>query len=110
MAGERLQHWRGYVVEDHGDTFLARFEEVVGEVGDVEAEVYRHAVAEEDRADLQPGTYLEWIITADGMADLRIPEYGKRAWTAEDAAWVEAEAERMRAVLGLPDLGEILAH
>jgi len=99
--GEVIQHWRGYVLEDHGDTLLARFEVVKGEGPEVEAEIYRQAVAEEDRDHLQAGTYLEWTITDDRQSDLRIPEYGKRVWTAEDTAWAKAESKRIGELLGL---------
>lgn len=102
-----VEQWRGYVLDDYGDTFLARF--TTPNDGEVEAEVRREAVRTEDRATLQAGTYLVWDFYDDPpRADLYIPEEAKRPWTAEDVAAAQEQSARWKELFRLPDLDEIL--
>lgn len=46
---DTLQKWEGYVLEVREDTFMARLVPLVGGGPDLEAEIYRTAITEEDQ-------------------------------------------------------------
>lgn len=57
-----LQKWRGMVIENNGDTFLAKLTDLNGKAPDEEAEILISEVSEDDKKLLQPGAVFYWNI------------------------------------------------
>jgi hypothetical protein len=72
--GVTVQQWRGYVIEVLPNSFWARFEVVVGEGGDVDAEIRRSQLSAKDNAIISEGMFLDWTITDDDTSVIALDE------------------------------------
>lgn len=70
-----LQKWEGVVDEVRDRTFVARLIPIIGQPGDLEAEIYFDEVSIDDRPLVKPGAFFYWSVGyKDGPAGQRSRE------------------------------------
>jgi len=97
-----LQKWRGVVIENNGDTFLAKLTDLNDKAPDEEVEILKSEVSEDDKKLLQPGAVFYWNI------GYHTTSYGQRkresvirfrrvpVWRKEEIAAAQKRAQRLK--------------
>ena len=88
-----LQKWEGHVTKVKEETFIAILTKLVGEGGDVEAEIWKSAVEPESQERIQEGATLHWIIGYASQEAKEKDEGTSIIWFDEVHYWTEEEIE-----------------
>lgn len=97
-----LQRWEGFVIEMGKDTFTARLVPIVGEGGDLEAEIYADQIHPDDVTLIRPGALFYWTIDDQARSLIRFRRLPP--WMAEEIDRARAEGIEMQTLFA--DEGE----